>query len=59
MKDRIRLIFGVISLAVALFSAYAMAGTVRTVDITILFFGGVGFGAALTSYIQAHTKKKN
>ena len=61
MKQKIAMFGIVLSLVVALLSAYTMLGMVRLVDIVILFFGGVGFGITLITYIRSmkESRKEN
>lgn len=48
-RERLSLLSTLLSVALAMFGAYEARDHVRTVDILILFFGGVGSGAGLAA----------
>jgi hypothetical protein len=57
-KARVQLLAGVLSVAVALFSAVSLADRIRMVDILTLFFGGFAAGVSLTSAVRSWRERR-
>jgi uncharacterized membrane protein HdeD (DUF308 family) len=58
IRKRLSIIGTILGVLVAVLGAYQMIGTIRTVDILTLFFGGFGAGAGMIKMILEFRKEK-
>jgi hypothetical protein len=58
IRKRLSIIGTILGILVACLGAYQMIGTIRTVDILTLFFGGFGAGAGMIKMILDFRKEK-
>jgi hypothetical protein len=59
MKKRLGIIAALIGTLAAVSGAIQMIGTIRVVDILLLFFGGFGAGAGLVKAVSQYRKDKS